>query len=306
MSAKQPGSVNVGQHADRDARSAGSAFGTRVMNRRAAVRLLLGGAGLTILAACTPSAPPAASTQAPAQARPTDAPKPAAAATSAPAAAATTAPAPAAAAKPTDAPKPAGVTPSSGGTLRIGQAGDIVNFDPHFYQFASSEAVWLGYDRLIQYDAQFKPHPMLAESWDVSSDAKQITFKLRKGVQFHSGREMTSDDVKWTSEPRHRPEGRGRAVRRAGQVVHHHRDAGQVHHHPEVGRAATPDVRLLRVPQYHGSDGTLEGPDATTKSCGTGPFMIKEWVQGDHSIFEQEQELLAERQAVPRRHRGED
>ena len=38
---------------------------------------------------------------------------------------------------------------------------------------------------------------MLAESWDVSTDFKQIKLNLRKGVQFHSGREFTSDDVKW-------------------------------------------------------------------------------------------------------------
>src|SRR5262249_25629682 len=101
-------------------------------------------------------------------------------------------------AQPTEAPKRAAATPKSGGTLRIGQAGDIVNFDPHFFQFATSEGVWLAYDRLIQYDLSFRPQPMLAESWDVSSDAKQIKFNLRKAVQFHSGREMTSDDVKWT------------------------------------------------------------------------------------------------------------
>ena len=38
---------------------------------------------------------------------------------------------------------------------------------------------------------------MLTESWDLSSDFTQVKFNLRKGVQFHSGREFTSDDVKY-------------------------------------------------------------------------------------------------------------
>src|SRR5947209_1035766 len=50
---------------------------------------------------------------------------------------------------------------------------------------------------LIEYDNKLQPQPMLAESWDVSKDFKQIKLNLRKGVQFHSGRELTSDDVKY-------------------------------------------------------------------------------------------------------------
>src|SRR5436190_23869830 len=66
----------------------------RRSGRRGFVRLGLAAGGVGMLAACTPAAP------APSAANPTEAPKPAAAATAAPAAAATSAPA-AAAAQPT-------------------------------------------------------------------------------------------------------------------------------------------------------------------------------------------------------------
>lgn len=42
--------------------------------------------------------------------------------------------------------------------------------------------------------------PHLAESWDVSKDGTLYTFKLRRGVKFHNGKELQAEDVKWTLE----------------------------------------------------------------------------------------------------------
>ncbi|MDP2859260.1 MAG: ABC transporter substrate-binding protein [Bacillota bacterium] len=55
------------------------------------------------------------------------------------------------------------------------------------------------YDTLIAPDGT-KFVPVLAESWKTSPDGKVYTFTLRKDVQFHSGKKMTSKDVKWSFE----------------------------------------------------------------------------------------------------------
>ena len=75
--------------------------------------------------------------------------------------------------------------------------GDLGTIDGHQVTQATVNVTFLGYDRLIDYDDKLTPMPMLAESWDVSSDLTQFKLNLRKGVQFHTGREFTSDDVKY-------------------------------------------------------------------------------------------------------------
>ena len=51
------------------------------------------------------------------------------------------------------------------------------------------------YNGLIQVGNDMSLHPELAEEWDVNDDATQYTFKIRKGVAFHGGGELTAKDV---------------------------------------------------------------------------------------------------------------
>jgi peptide/nickel transport system substrate-binding protein len=181
----------------------------RAISRRSALVSLLGGAAALGLAACTPTPPrteskpaaPAATTAPAPAAKPTEAAKPAAPAA---APAATTAPvaaAPTAAAKPAEAAKPqaAPAAIKKGGVLIIGADVSPVGLDPALTTAFSSVAIYEQmYSSLGTLDyATNKVKPDIAESWK-QVEPNVAEFKLRQGVKFHGGREVTAEDVKYT------------------------------------------------------------------------------------------------------------
>ncbi|MBL8060796.1 MAG: ABC transporter substrate-binding protein [Chthonomonas sp.] len=56
------------------------------------------------------------------------------------------------------------------------------------------------FEGLVAWDENNNVIPMLAEKWEISPDGTNYTFTLRKGVKFHNGKELTSEDVKWSIE----------------------------------------------------------------------------------------------------------
>jgi len=73
-----------------------------------------------------------------------------------------------------------------------------LNLDPRIGTDAQSERIGeLMFEGLVRRDESFELKPRLAESWEVPDPLTYI-FHLRHDVHFHSGRPMTSADVKWT------------------------------------------------------------------------------------------------------------
>ena len=246
------------------------------VTRRSVLVLAVGTASAALLSACTttaqPATAPAASTAAPA-------PTAAGVATSAPAATvASAAPTPAATG-PTaaTAPQP---TPKPGGTLTAAIQTDLPNVDAHFNSPAAYDALWVAFDRLIYLDNKLQPQPMLAESWDLSPDYKRITFHLRKGVQFTTGRELTSDDVKYNLLRVRDPKvGGGGWVAFSNWWTIETPDKYTITLSSDTPRPLVFDnLETFNIIDQ----ATAEGPNAKSEVVGTGPFMLKEWVQGDH------------------------
>ncbi len=88
-----------------------------------------------------------------------------------------------------------------GGTLIAAYATDAKGVDPHkATNFSAFRVLELTYDSLLAFDKDLKVVPNLAESWKWSDDNKTVTLTLRKGVKFHSGNPLTSEDVKYSFE----------------------------------------------------------------------------------------------------------
>ena len=89
--------------------------------------------------------------------------------------------------------------PTPGGTLIYGLATKFDTLDPTVTTF--SVVGKLGYhvfDPLVWQSTAGKFEAGLAESWQISPDAKTYTFKLRKDVKFHDGTPFNAQAVKFT------------------------------------------------------------------------------------------------------------
>ena len=87
---------------------------------------------------------------------------------------------------------------ATGGTLQVATPYTVVTLDWHTSTDSSLRYLgWHIYEGLVCFGKGFEPIPQLAESWDISQDGREYTFKLRKGVMFHKGYgEMKASDVK--------------------------------------------------------------------------------------------------------------
>lgn len=93
--------------------------------------------------------------------------------------------------------------PVYGGSLVIANDKNFQGLDPLSINIrrANNYALFdMIVEGLLGVDRQGNLIPSLAESWEVSKDGTLYTFRLRRGVKFHNGSELTSEDVKWTFE----------------------------------------------------------------------------------------------------------
>lgn len=165
----------------------------------------------------------------------------------------------------------------------------VVNWDPA--DGASNEVVVLNnlYETLLRYDPETNSfEKVLATDYQASEDGKTWTFKLREGVKFHTGREMTAEAVKFSVE---------RCIQRG---------KGVCYIWGPVERIDTPDkytvVFHLKYPaamdmvvassygahivdpeavREHGEDWLSQGNEA-----GTGPYRLKSWQKGGDYVLE--------------------
>ena len=86
--------------------------------------------------------------------------------------------------------------PRMGGILKVAMIGEPPTLDLHTTTAVITQQImWHVFETLYTYDKSYNPIPLLVEGHTVSYNGRTYTFKLRKGVKFHNGRDMNAEDV---------------------------------------------------------------------------------------------------------------
>ena len=194
--------------------------------------------------------------------------------------------------------------PEHGGQMVVTYKDDVSTLDPAIgYDWQNWSMIKSLFDGLMDYEpGSTVLRPDLAESYTISDDGLTYTFKLRDGVKFHNGREMTADDVKYSLErvvnPATQSPGQGFfwSIKGFDDMAAGNADnlAGVTVIDPQTVQIelSQPDATFLHVMAINFSfvvpkEAVEEhGADFGTHPVGTGAFKMTDWTLGQHVIFE--------------------
>ncbi len=164
--------------------------------------------------------------------------------------------------------------PKRGGTIKIGSSGgESTNTqDP---ALTASEVplnnLYCWGETLIEINPDGSLENRLAESFEASADAKTWTFKIRKGVPFSNGQEMTADDVLKTLQRHSNEESQSGALGIVKGIADMKVDGDNVVLELDAANADLPylmsDYHLIIQP-----GGGMDNPAA---AIGTGPYTLE-------------------------------
>jgi peptide/nickel transport system substrate-binding protein/oligopeptide transport system substrate-binding protein len=199
-----------------------------------------------------------------------------------------------------------------GGQMVVTYKDDISTFDPAIgYDWQNWSMIKSLFDGLMDY----KPGtteliPDLAESYTISEDGLVYTFKLRPGVKFHNGRDLTATDVKYSIERSVNPETQSPGQGFFWQIKGF--DEMAAGNAQELTGITTPDDQTVVI-ELSQPDATFlqivainfafavpreevekYGPDFGRNPVGTGAYKMTEWSLGQRVVFERNEDYFRE------------
>lgn len=164
-------------------------------------------------------------------------------------------------------------------TIVVGMADAVVNLDPRVGTDAASQKVHqLLFSTLMRIDDQLRVVPDLAESLD-HPDPVTYVAHLRRGVLFHNGRELSSDDVAYTFRSFLDPDFKGRsgAYRQLAAVTP--LDRYTVKFMLKSPAGSFPINLVMGIVQAGSGAANARAP------IGTGPYRLVEFVPDDRVVL---------------------
>ncbi len=149
------------------------------------------------------------------------------------------------------------------------------------------------FEALLGVDLKGKIQPDLATHWKVSNDGKRITFKLREGVKFHNGEEMTAQDVKFSIDYTMNPKNGAFGFRDLA-LVDRVEAEGKYTVNVYLKRPSAPFLASLTSIQSFSVVPKESLPEGIRKPVkfppGTGPFKFVEWKPQRRVVLERHDE----------------
>jgi peptide/nickel transport system substrate-binding protein len=182
---------------------------------------------------------------------------------------------------------------AEGGILQVGIRDDIQRWDSSRLQGIFFPIHRNIYDSLADYKDGLNPEPMLATGWEISDAQDSVTITLREGVLFHSGREMTAEDVAANLELFVDPERGNQAFGPSSGAVEDWEVTGDY----EIVVNFKQPIAELQITDLLTS-WAIGDPEFfdnyETEGQGTGPFSLVEWVPGESITLEAHTEYWGE------------
>jgi len=172
-----------------------------------------------------------------------------------------------------------------GGRIRFGLGGGSTtdSLDPATFTDAMAMNVnWQIRNNLLEMNRDGDLVPELAENWDSTSDAKQWTFKLRQGVEFHNGKTLDAEDVVFSINHHRGKNSRSAAKSIVDPIEDIKTDANDtVVFYLKEANAEFPYI--LSDPHLPIVPAGTEQKD-WEKGIGTGGYILHEWQPGHRSF----------------------
>lgn len=187
-----------------------------------------------------------------------------------------------------------------GGDIVITYKDDVATLDPAIgYDWQNWSMIKSLFDGLMDYvPGTTTLRPGLAESHTLSEDGLTFTFRLRPGVKFHNGREMTAEDVKYSLDRVTNPETQSPGAGFFGSIAGFDKAGPEGLSGVKVIDPLTveitlsrPDATFLHVMALNFASVVPKeaveehGADFGKHPVGTGAYSLAEWTIGQHLVF---------------------
>ncbi len=186
--------------------------------------------------------------------------------------------------------------PKRGGSMTMAIRKDVSTMNPLVRTFSTDQSIRdLIYEAFLTLDEKGAIQPQLAESYEISKDGKTYTFRLRRGVKFHNGQEMTAEDAKYaidyTLDPKNGAYGRSRLSLVEGvKVIDKHTLRFYLKSRSAAFLSALTDIKAFNVIPKD----SITSIKPKTFPVGTGPFRFVDWKSRQKIEFERNKDYWGE------------